>query len=188
MIIDTFDKELEEIGVQVDLSIESADEHLNQRLGKGEAESVTLSVKSHDNNDQRSEVSTSPSVVQQRRLEAQEANERLWRMQQEQEQQEDDLQRRAAQLQLTKQRTEEARKIAALNQARANAAEQEQGLHPASRRDVERRDAPFPSWQHHGDLNQNPMNTQRPVQRIAPIRLKGVELPKFSGEDKTGYE
>ena len=56
MIIDTFDKELEEIGVQVDLSIESADEHLNQRLGKGEAESVTLSVKSHDNNDQRSEV------------------------------------------------------------------------------------------------------------------------------------
>ena len=48
MIIDTFDKELEEIGVQVDLSIESADEHLNQRLGKGEAESVTLSVKSHE--------------------------------------------------------------------------------------------------------------------------------------------
>ena len=32
------------------------------------------------------------------------------------------------------------------------------------------------------------MDTQHPVQRIAPIRLKGVELPKFSGEDKTEYE
>ena len=32
------------------------------------------------------------------------------------------------------------------------------------------------------------MDTQHPVQRIAPIRLKGVELPKFPGEDKTEYD
>ena len=58
--------------------MQNADGHLKQRLEKGEAESVALSVKSHDNKDQKSEVCTSSLV-----MEAQEANERPIRMQQE---------------------------------------------------------------------------------------------------------
>ena len=47
-IIDTLDKELEDIGSSADVIIAAAEKHLGDRLKAGETESVSLSVKSHD--------------------------------------------------------------------------------------------------------------------------------------------
>lgn len=187
-IIETLDKELEEIGAQVDLSIKTADDHLKEREEKGETASLTLSEES---------ACRSPSVEEQRRLEVQAANERCLQMELEQKQQEEELQRLAEELELTKQRTEEARRIAALNQYRADVAKyQRTSLHADVSHTSENRDLHFlPTQGQHVDdliesINPNPprKNVQVPAQRITTIKLKGVELPKFSGEDKTDYE
>ena len=138
-IIQTLDNELCDIGMQVDLSIETATMHLKERLEMGEAESESPSLKSAYIDDKSSKASASSSVVEKRRVEARQANERLLQMQQEQKRQEDEFRKRAAELELAKQRTEEARKIAALNQARANAAQKDTGF-DAIRREFEKRD------------------------------------------------
>ena len=120
-IIEALDKEVDEILTSVDSIIETADNHLQERLANGEEESDLLSfTKSYD---QSSLVSKSSSFVKQKQLEAKEASERLLEMEQEQRQKEQELEKLTAELQLTKQRTEEARKVAALNQSRAEKAE-----------------------------------------------------------------
>lgn len=119
-IIEALDKEADEIVVSVDAIIENAEKHVQDRLDKGEEESVMLSNKSQVNDD---EVSLASSYVKQKQLEAKQASERLAQVEEEQKQKELELERITAELQLTKQRTEEARKVAALNQLRANTAE-----------------------------------------------------------------
>ena len=74
-IIEALDKEVDEILTSMDLIIETADNHLQERLANGEEELVLLSFTK--SNDQFSVVSKSPSYVKQKQLEAKEASERL---------------------------------------------------------------------------------------------------------------
>lgn len=183
--IETLDKELDEIMASVDLIIEAANKHLQERLDNGEAESVLLSYKSH-----KSELSVTSSYIKQKKLEAEEANERLLKVEEEQRQKEQELEKLAAELQLTKQRTEEARKIAELNQLRAEEAERESG--PLDRDSVQNLQASTKQvpnlLERMQDSNLHEADKGKLVQRTSPIKLKGVDLPKFSGEDKADYE
>ncbi len=76
--------------------------------------------------------------------------------------------------------------MAALNQQRADAAERQSGLN--------NEDTISLGISHSPDLpygnNPNVPNQYngRPVPRTLPVKLKGVDLPKFSGEDKADYE
>jgi len=77
-IIEALDKEVAKILASVDLIIETADNHLQERLANGEEESDLLSfTKSYD---QSSLVSKSSSYVKQKQLEAKEASEWLLKM------------------------------------------------------------------------------------------------------------
>ena len=139
--------------------------------------------KSQANDDK---VSLASSYVKQKQLEAKQASERLAQVEEEQKQKELELERIAAEVQLAKQRAEEARKVAALNKLRADAAERESGLPnkddiplDISRSpDLDYEKNAYGAGQYHGRL----------VQRSSPVKLKGVDLPKFSGEDKADYE
>ena len=41
---------------------------------------------------------------------------------------------------------------------------------------------------HNGTLNSHKGDKEQPIQKALPVKLKGVDLPTFSGEDKTDYE
>ena len=182
-IIESLDKEADEIVASVDEIIEKAEKHVQERLDKGEEESVSLSNKSQANDDN---VSLASSYVKQKQLEAKQASERLAQVEEEQKQKELELERITAEVQLAKQRAEEARKVAALNQLRADATERETGLHNkddislgiSRSPDLVYEKNAYGPGQYHGRL----------VQRSLPIKLKGVDLPKFSGDDKADYE
>ena len=124
-IIEALDNEADEIMASVDEVIENAEKPVQERLDQGEEESVLLPNKSHVQEDK---VSLASSFVKQKQLEAKQASERLAQVEEEQKQKELDLAKITAELQLAKQRTEEARKVAALNQQRADEAERESGL------------------------------------------------------------
>ena len=125
------------------------------------------------------------SYVKQKQLEAKQASERLAQVEEEQKQKELELERITAEVQLAKQRAEEARKVAALNQLRADAAERETGLHNKDDISLDISRSPdlvyeknaYGPGQYHGRL----------VQKSLPVKLKGVDLPKFSGDDKADY-
>ena len=178
-IIESLDKEADEIVASVDEVIENAERHVQERLDKGEEESVLISNKSQANDDK---VSLASSYVKQKQLEAKQASERLAQVEEEQKQKKLELERIAAEVKLAKQRAEEARKVAALNKLRADAAERESGLPnkydiplDISRSpDLDYEKNAYGAGQYHGRL----------VQRSLPVKLKGVDLPKFSGEDK----
>ena len=74
--------------------------------------------------------------------------------------------------------------MAALNQQRADAAERESGLRDKDGISLSISRSPDLEYeknaygQYHGRL----------VKRSLPVKLKGVDLPKFSGEDKADYE
>ena len=103
-------------------------------------------------------------------------------MENEQKQKEIELEKLTVELQLSKQQTEEARKIVDLNQLRAEAAEQEVDLpdDDTVRNFLEKETKS-------GHVKSSAEDTKY-VRLPAPIRLKGVEIPKFSGEDKSDYE
>ena len=176
-IIETLDKEADEIAASTDEIIERAERHVQERLDNGEDESVVLSVKSQANDDK---VSLASSYVKQKQLEAKQASERLAQVEEEHKQKELELERVMAEVQLAKQRAEEARKVAALNKQRADDAERDSAISPNISRspDLKYENDTYGPGQYHG----------RPVQRNLPVKLKGVDLPKFSGEDKADYE
>ena len=186
-IIEALDKEVDEILTSADSIIDTADNHLQERLANGEEESDLLSfTKSYD---QSSLVSKSSSYVKQKQLEAKEASERLLKMEQEQRQKEQELEKLTAELQLTKQRTEEARKVAALNQSRAEKAER-----ASEPRDIVQNyhtsNPVVPNWEgiKGTNLHVSEIDGGQLTQKSLPIKLKGVDLPKFSGVDKADYE
>ena len=111
-IIEALDKEADEIMASVDEILENAEKHVQERLDQGEEESVLLSNKSHVNDDK---VSLASSYLKQKQLEAKQAGERLAQVEEEQKQKELELAKITAELELAKQRAEEARKVAALN-------------------------------------------------------------------------
>ena len=114
------------------------------------------------------------------------ASKRLAQVEEEQKQNELELERITTKLQQAKQRAEEARKVASLNQQRADAAERETGLRDkddillgiSHSPDLQYEKSAYGPGQYHGRL----------VQRSLLIKLKGVDLPKFSGEDKADYK
>lgn len=175
--------EADEIVASVDEVIENAERHVQERRDKGEDESVLLSKKSQANDDK---VSLASSYVKQKQLEAKQSSERLAQIEEEQKQKELELERIAAEVQLDKRRAEEARKVAALNKLRVDAAERESGLPnkddiplDISRSpDLDYEKNAYGAGQYHGRL----------VQRSLHVKLKRVDLPKFSGEDKAHYE
>ena len=169
--------------VSLDKIIENAEKHVQERLDKGEEESVMLSNKSQANDDK---VSLASSYVKQKQLESKQANERLAQVEEEQKQKELELQRITAKVQLAKQRAEEAQKVAALNQLRADGAERESGLRNkddislgiSRSPDLGYQKNAYGPGQYHGRL----------VQGSLRVKLKGADLPKFSGEDKADYD
>ena len=124
--------------------------------------------------------------MKQKQLEAKQANERLLQVEEEHRQKELELQKITAELQLSKQQAEEARKVAALNQQRIDAVERQSGLNNkdtislgiSHSPDLQYGNNPKVPYQYNG----------RSVPRTLPVKLKGVDLPKFSGEDKADYE
>jgi hypothetical protein len=62
-VIYTLDKELEDIGYSVDVIIEGAENHLEERINAEETESVLLSLKSHVSVDKYSVPSNVPPNV-----------------------------------------------------------------------------------------------------------------------------
>ena len=98
----------------VDEIIENAAKHVQEKLDKGEEESVLLSsnYKSYVNDDK---VFLASSCVKQKQLEAKQASERLAQVKEEHKQKELELERITAELQLAKQRAEKARKVSAVN-------------------------------------------------------------------------
>ena len=124
--------------------------------------------------------------VEQKQLEAKEAEERLHEMEREQKEKEENLQKLVDELHLTRQRTEEARQVVKLNKSRAEEAEQQLIQDEC--------DTVKDFLTEHDLDNESPPDelprrgNQQPVTVLAPIKLKGVDLPKFSSEDKTSYE
>ncbi len=108
--------------------------------------------------------------------------------QQEQRQKEEELQRKAVELELSRQRAAEARKIVELNTTRADGTE----LQHISAGNVENRNFfhPRTSWPPLRNmaegLNTSPLRESSRGNRT--VKLKGVDLPQFSGEDKEDYE
>ena len=174
--IEILDKELEDIGSSTDAIIVMAEQHLQERLANGEAESVLTSRNSQKSDVQPLVVPGKTSDVEQKRKDAKAASERLVQLEDEQREKELELEKLTAELQLSKLRTDEARKVAVLNKARADAAEQVQ--QPMD-------DDTVRSFLGNEGLEASPeapMENKERAPTIAPIRLKGVDLPKFSGE------
>ena len=174
-IIEALDKEADEIMASFDEIIENAERHIQERLDKGEEESVLLRNKSHVNDNK---VSLASSNVKQKQLEAKQASECLAQVEEEQKQKELELERLTAELQLAKQQAEEARKVAVLNEQRGNAAEQEAGLRNKDDNSLGISRSPDLAY----EKNAYGLYQGRLIQRSLPIKLKGVDLPKFTGK------
>ena len=181
-VIETLDKELEDIGSSVDSIIVMAEQHLEERLGNGETDSVLTSLRSQETSPQSPVMSKKSSNVEQKQKEAKEASERLIQMENEQRVKELELQKLTAELQLTKQRTDDARKVAALNKSRAEEAERRSQV---SDNDTVQN---FLINRHLEKHSERPNENKEQRQTFSPIRLKGVDLPIFSGEEKSDYE
>jgi len=104
----------------------------------------------------------------------------------EQNDKEKELEKLIAELELTKQPTEEARKLAELSQYIAEAAKE------ASSPDGQGTVQPLTDPKNfvllpNGTFNSHKGDKEQPLQKALPVKLKGVDLSTFSGEDKTDY-
>ena len=179
-VIETLDKKLEDIGSSVDSIIVMAEQHLEERLGNGETDSVLTSLRSQETSPQSPVMSKKSSDVEQKQKEAKEASERLIQMENEQRVKELELQKLTAELQLTKQRTDDARKVAALNKSRAEEAERRSQV---SDNDTVQNFLINRHLEKHSELP----NENKEQRLDSLIRLKGVDLLIFSGEEKSDY-
>ena len=169
--IEALDNEVDDIGGSTDSIIQTAERHLAERLAAGEMESI-ISLQWPQSSVQLSAKSDKILDVQQKQDDAKEASKRLENMEEEQS-------KLVAKLQLAKQRTEDARKVANLNKLRAEEAER------ALAEDSNTVD----------NFLERPEATKAPPNKVSdtvathrPINLKGVEIPTFTGVDKTNYE
>lgn len=167
-----------EIGNSVDIILIPAEKHVNDRLESGEIESVLISVKSHEsmgNAPTPSKISStkvSPKItaqVEQKQLEAKEASERLQEMEKGQQQKEKQTERLAVEVEITRQRTKEAKRVAELNKSRAEEAKQ------LLKQDC---DTVKDFLSNHDSATELPVETrtkQFPGTTLSSIKLKGVE-------------
>jgi hypothetical protein len=174
--------ELEDIGSSVDSIIVMAEQHLEERLGNGETDSELTSLRSQETSPQSPVMSKKSSNVEQKQKEANEASERLIQMENEQRVKDLELQKLTTELQLRKQRTDDARKVAALNKSRAEEAERRSQV---SDNDTVQN---FLINRHLVKHSELPNENKEQRQTFSPIRLKGVDLPIFSGEEKSDFE
>ena len=126
--LEILDKEIEELSLFVEQSVKEASEYMQKRLEAGEKESVLCSLASTEDGPSsitsvKSAASVTSTIASQQKREAAEANQRLIELEKQQQLAEEELHRQTVALVLSKRRTEEGRKIAALNQARAEKAE-----------------------------------------------------------------
>jgi hypothetical protein len=111
------DKEIEEIGEQVDNIIETADIHLRDRLEQGEIESLARSVDWDESTKSRGSLQSEYEYQQQSDID--EPNRRIMELQEEERKKEEELHQKRAELELAKQRTTEASKIASIINTRS---------------------------------------------------------------------
>ena len=115
--VDSIEKELEEIGEQADDIIEAGELHIKQRFEKGELESTLQFQRQSDiNSVAESKRSESGQCSQ---SELSEANRRVGELHEEEIMKEKELTKNVTELELTRRRTEEARKIGLLIDARS---------------------------------------------------------------------
>ena len=190
VVIEHLDKEFDEIASYVDEITRAAKHVLHTRINVlGEDESVACSVSLTSENSSEKDSSSvvskisSLSVLEKRQEDVKEAEKRLEQFEEEQQKLEDDLDKHIANVQLGKQRTEDARRVAALDRQRAKQALEE---------DLARSVVTSCSQNEKTDRKQPEIKEdkqpEKPISSIQAVKLKGVELPNFSGDDKTEYE
>ena len=174
-VIDTLEEELDDIGNSVDICVAAAEKHLEDRINAGETKSILLSVDSKESSKAKSTFpskvpsrvpSAISSHIEQRQLEAKESDDRLHKMEMEQQEKEQQMRELAAKLELTRQRTEKARKIAEINKSRAKDAEKLQVGDGDTVKDF------LAKHQSTTDLRKE---VQDRVFTRSPVKLKGVE-------------
>ena len=180
-VLENLDQELSEILDLVDSSVQAANDHIRERLLNGEKESDASTiissksaVKSKATNP--SNIGTRPpesvenSIAEVRQQEARDANERLEKLEEEQRSLEEEMREKAAAVEINRKRVDDARSIALLNEARAKECEQvpvnDQGANKV------------PLTTH--PIHYDPLHSQ--------VKLKGIQLRTFSGDDKTDFE
>ena len=112
------DKEIEEIGEQVDNIMETADIHLRDRLEQGEIESLARSVDWDESTKSRGSLQSEYEYQQQSDIDV--ANRRMTILQEEERKKEEEIDQKRAELELAKQRAAEASKIASIINARSH--------------------------------------------------------------------
>ncbi|XP_028410463.1 uncharacterized protein LOC114533077 [Dendronephthya gigantea] len=184
-VIENLDQELLEILDLVDTSVQAANEHIRERLLKGENESDSSTIKSSkssvksnitsSSNDKIPKSVKEDSIVEVREQEARDANERLEKLEEEQRSLEEEMRKKADEVELNRKRVEDARSIALLNETRARAYSKN------SKKATSVTDDPEPLKMCLPRPNPDPPSYTR-------VKLKGVELRNFSGDDKTDFE
>lgn len=177
VIVESLEKELSDIMSLVDTTIKAAGTHISERIANGEQESeasTILSSKVSENtkvtklSHSSEPKSVDRSIPEIRQQEAKDAKERLDKLEEEQRALQQELQKKSETFELNRQRIKDARSIAKLNEARAKASvQEEQAIQGPTK------------------LPASPVVL---TSRSTRVKLKGVELPTFSGEDKTEFE
>ena len=172
-VIESLENELEEISEKVHEVVDAAKTHVAQRVDDGSEDSISVNSDLEES-ETSLEAFRKSNLAEQRRREVADAKLRFERLAREQKDQED-LRKQTAALEPARQRTEEARKIAGLNEDRVKLAKSE------TTKTFEAGTKRFSN----NDLSQ--YVASQPV-RVTPIKLKGVALPVFSRDDKMEYE
>ena len=188
-VIENLDNELAEILKYADVSIKAAVDHINERLLNGEDESKSSTISSSEPSNKSSSVKSvqtqsnkskhSDSRKQQQQVD--EANERLRSLEEEQHELEEELQRKSNAYELNRQRIEDARSIVLLNETRLKESKVREKTAVAQKPKL-----PTIRNLHGNTSHQLPEDLSSP--KPTNVKLKGVVLPTFSGEDKSEYE
>ena len=161
--VEKIGKEIEEIGDQVDVIIEEAETHIKERLERGETESSVISL--------RPSGSTHSEYELQQQSELQAANKRFLTLQEEEKQKEGEFNRTAAEFELAKQRTDEARKIACIIDVRSHNAT------PKTVQDSDETCSPSQLPQLNVPKPSTPLNEMHPNQFPTQLTLNPSALP-----------
>ena len=192
-VIENLDNELAEILKYADVSIKAALDHINERLLNDEDESKSSTISSSEPSNKSSSVKSvqtqsnkskhSDSRKQQQQVD--EANERLRSLEEEQHELEEELQRKnyngSNAYELNRQRIEDARSIVLLNETRLKESKVREKTAVARKPKL-----PTIKNLHGNTSHQLPEYLSSP--KPTNVKLKGVVLPTFSGEDKSEYE
>ena len=188
MVIDNLDNELTEILKSADVSIKAALDDVNQRLLNGEDESKAStilssepSIKSNRVKSVQTHSKSKNSDSRKQQQEVDEANERLRSLEEEQHGLEEELQRKSNACELNRQRIEDARSIVLLNEARLKDSKKQEET--AATRKMK-----LPTGENSNRVSLRQLHKGLLSPKPTNVKLKGVTLPTFSGEDKSEYE